>query len=252
MKPISWYKSLCRHKYRRQYGYFLIEGRKAVGQILAFHRGSIEELLYVDGAGTPPDGIPARVISEANMKSICVSRTPQGAAALVKIPPDTYTSQIPASLLSAGRASARVLLLEDVQDPGNAGTLIRTAAAFGYSCVIMSGKCADPFSPKAAQSSAGALLSLDIRRSDEYIDMAAELKRRGYELFAADLGGEDTRSLKIAGPHVIALGSEGAGLSGSLLDMSDRKIRIPIDANAAESLNVAAAGAIMMFMGGAL
>jgi len=246
MKPISWYKSLCQPKYRRQYGYFLIEGERAVDQILTFHRGSIEELLYVDGVNQPPDDIPARVISEANMKSICASRTPQGIAALVKIPPDVYTSQIPPSLLTD--TTDRVLLLEHVQDPGNVGTLIRTAAAFGCRCVILSGNCADPFSPKSVQSTAGSLLSLHIRRSDEYINMAAELKTSGYKLIAADLNGEDTRSLKDAGPHIIALGSEGAGLSNSLLDISDRKIRIPIDKRAAESLNVAAAGAIMMFM----
>jgi len=264
MKPISWYKSLSQPQARRSAGYFLVEGRRAVGQLLLFRRGSVEELLCVDGADAlhaPPSlnvdddcivdaaGIPIRAISAANMKSIATSRTPQGVAALVRIPPDVCTSEIPPSLLSDDDAAARVLLLEHVQDPGNVGTLIRTAAAFGCRCVILSGKCADPFSPKVVQSTAGSLLSLHIRRSDGYIDMAAELKKRGYKLLAADLGGEDTHSLRGTGRHIIALGSEGAGLSGAILEMSDRKIRIPVDKSAAESLNVAVAGAIMMFMG---
>ena len=263
MKPISWYKSLSQPRVRRAEGYFLVEGRRAVGQLLSSHRGSVEELLCVDGADAlhapsslcagddciiDAAGIPVRAISAANMKSIATSRAPQGVAALVKIPPDVYTSEIPPSLLSDGGAADRVLLLEHVQDPGNVGTLIRTAAAFGFRCVILSGKCADPFSPKAAQSTAGSILSLYIRRSDEYAGMAAELKKNGYALISADLGGEDTYTLKDAGRRVIALGSEGAGLSGGILEISDRKIRIPIDKNAAESLNVAAAGAIIMFM----
>jgi TrmH family RNA methyltransferase len=266
MKPISWYKSLSQAQGRRSAGYFLVEGWRAVSQLLSSHCGSVEELLCVGGAdalhapslnaadntdGPVIDaaGIPVRAISAANMKSIAASITPQGVAALVRIPPDVYTSDIPPSLLSDDGAPARVLLLEHVQDPGNVGTLIRTAAAFGCRCVILSGKCADPFSPKAAQSTAGSLLSLHIRRNDGYADMAAELKKSGYKLIAADLGGEDAYSLKDAGRHIIALGSEGAGLSRGILEMSDRKIRIPIDERAAESLNVAAAGAIMMFMG---
>jgi TrmH family RNA methyltransferase len=270
MKPVSWYKSLSQPRVRRAEGYFLVEGRRAVCQLLSFHRDSVEELLCVDGVdalNAPPSlrpentadnaddytidaaGIPVRAISAANMKSISTSRTPQGVAALVRIPPDAYTSEIPQPLLTNDDAAARVLLLEHVQDPGNVGTLIRTAAAFGYHCVILSGQCADPFSPKAVQSTAGSILSLYIRRSGEYTGMAAELKKRGYTLIAADLDGEDTYTLNGAGRRVIALGSEGAGLSGGILDIADKKIRIPIDASAAESLNVAAAGAIMMFMG---
>ena len=270
MKPVSWYKSLSRPDARRSEGYFLVEGRRAVSHLVSFHRGSVEELLCVGGADAlraPPPlrpesaadnaggctvdaaGIPVRPVTAANMKSISTSRTPQGVAALVKIPPDVYTPRIPPSLLSGEGAAARVLLLEHVQDPGNVGTLIRTAAAFGCRCVILSGKCADPFSPKAVQSTAGSVLSLHIRRSGGYVGMAAELKKNGYKLFAAGLGGEDTYALEGAGRRIIALGSEGAGLSGDILGMSDRVVRIPIDAGAAESLNVAAAGAIMMFMG---
>jgi TrmH family RNA methyltransferase len=262
MKPISWYKSLSQPSVRRETGYFLVEGWRAAGQLLSFHRTSVEELLCVDGAilrpkGAPNDiddiidasGIPVRAISAANMKSIAASRTPQRAAALVRLPPNVYTSQLPSLPSPANGATARILMLEHVQDPGNVGTLIRTAAAFGCGCVILSGKCADPFCPKAVQSTAGSLLSLQIRRSDGYIDMAVELKRQGYKLIAADLRGEDTHSLKDTGPHIIALGSEGAGLSSGILEISDKKIRIPIDSTAAESLNVAVSGAIMMFMG---
>jgi len=192
------------------------------------------------------------------MGAIAPSRTPQGVCALVRIPDGVYTSEIPeASINGIGinnnigtdnTHSGKILLLEHIQDPGNVGTLIRTAAAFGVDGVIMSGQCADPFSPKASQSTAGSLLSLWVRRSDDYLQMIAELKTRGYNLIAADLRGDDLRGgLEHSAPTILALGSEGAGLSEDIIAMSDRRVRIPISAPAAESLNVAVAGGILMF-----
>jgi TrmH family RNA methyltransferase len=252
MKPIAWYKSLALSKNRCRYGYFLIEGRRAVDQILTCSRGAVEELLCTDE--TSPSfqltDIPVRVISDINMKSVCTSKTPQGIAALVKIPQGVYTSDLPdQSVLSPHSArSSRVLLLEHVQDPGNVGTLIRTAAAFGTDGVILSDCCADPFSPKAVQSTAGSVLSLWIRKTERYMSIAAELQARGYKLIAADLGGSESHEFKDSARHILALGNEGAGLTGAVLDRCDYRIRIPISASGAESLNVASSGAICMFI----
>ena len=248
MKPVSWYKSLALPKNRRQYGYFMIEGKRAVDQILTYHLGCVEELLCVgDAALSPPPstGIPVRIISEANMKSICASKTPQGIAALVRIPPDAYTSKIPEQSIPGGR----ILLLEHIQDPGNVGTLIRTAAAFGINGVIMSEQCADPFSPKTIQSTAGSVLSVWIRKTDEYLLMVDELKsKHGYKLIAADLDGSESYDFKGINRHILALGNEGSGLSGDTLNRCDHRIRIPIEESGAESLNVASSGAICMFI----
>jgi TrmH family RNA methyltransferase len=257
MKPISWYKSLSKQENRRECGCFVVEGRRGVDQLLAFHRGSVRELLCADDVlglsknnyrllGMDYDvdisDIPIRIVSPANMKSISSSDTPQGIAAVVRMPEGVYTSEVPAE------AGDRVLLLEDVQDPGNVGTLVRTAAAFGYGGAILSGKCADPFSPKVVRSTAGSLLSLWIRRSGGYMSMVDELLSRKYELIAADLGGDDTYRIEDIGPHVLILGNEGEGLSRDILDKCARKIRIPIKTAAAESLNVAVSGGIAMFM----
>ncbi|MDR2577206.1 MAG: RNA methyltransferase [Chitinispirillales bacterium] len=250
MKPVSWYKSLSQSKYRREHGYFLIEGKRAVDQLLAFHIDSIEELLCTEDTAPfyifpiTAKSVPIRTISVPNMASICTSRTPQGIAALVRIPVDTYTSKIPEQPTLGGR----ILLLEHVQDPGNVGTLIRTAAAFGIDGVILSGQCADPFSPKAVQSTAGSVLSVWIRKSDEYLSMVSGLKNRNYKLLAADLAGSESHDFNNTGPHILALGSEGAGLSDELLNECDYRIRIPIVESGAESLNVAASGAICMFI----
>ena len=162
---------------------------------------------------------------------------------MVQLPADTYSHSLPVD------AGSRVLLLEDIQDPGNVGTLIRTAAAFDYSGIMLTEKCADPFSPKCIQSTAGTALSLWIRRTVAYLDLVGELKRRGYILAAADLRGTQGPSiLKEPDRLVLALGNEAAGLSDTLLKKADHRVRISIARTKAESLNVAACGAICMYL----
>jgi len=249
MKPISWYKSLSQSQPRRESGYFLIDGKRSVDHVLTHHRQSVHELLCVEDTAqsyqSQSSDIPIRIISETHMNTISPSRTPQGVCALVRIPDDVYTSKIPEA---SNKINGKILLLEHVQDPGNVGTLIRTAAAFGVDGVIMSDQCADPFSPKAIQSTAGSILSLWIRRGNGYLRMIADLKNHGYKLTAADLQGDELQiQERCDGPRILALGSEGAGLSVDVINMCDRRVRIPISESGAESLNVAVAGGILMF-----
>lgn len=205
--------------------------------------GSILEILYT---GDPPPGYARyalRCLTPSQMKSISSTVVSQGIAAVVQLPADTYSHSLPVD------AGSRVLLLEDIQDPGNVGTLIRTAAAFDYSGIMLTEKCADPFSPKCIQSTAGTALSLWIRRTVAYLDLVGELKRRGYILAAADLRGTQGPSiLKEPDRLVLALGNEAAGLSDTLLKKADHRVRISIARTKAESLNVAACGAICMYL----
>jgi TrmH family RNA methyltransferase len=165
--------------------------------------------------------------------------------ALVRLPRETYSDELPEN------PGANLLLLEDVQDPGNVGTLIRTAAAFDFSAIILSEKCADPFSAKCAQSSAGSVLSIAIRRTKNYLSLAENLRRRGYLLVSADLSGfEKPEIVTTSKKMVLALGNEASGLSQALLDISDFRVRIPINTHKVESLNVAACGAILMYLSG--
>jgi len=228
----------------------LIDGRRSVDHILTHHRESVHELLCVEETAqsyqSQSSDITIRTISDAHMDSISPSRTPQGVCALVRIPDDVYTSKIPEASTAI---NGKILLLEHIQDPGNVGTLIRTAAAFGVDGVIMSDQCADPFSPKAIQSTAGSILSLWIRRGRGYLSMVTDLKNRGYKLIAADLQGDELQiQERYDGPRILALGSEGSGLTEDVINMSDYKIRIPISEPGAESLNVAVAGGILMFV----
>ena len=163
--------------------------------------------------------------------------------AAVLLPPDTYSEKLP------GDYSGRILLLEDIQDPGNVGALIRTAAAFDYSGIILTDKCADPFSPKCVQATAGTVLALWLRRTGRYLNLLEALRESGYSLVAADLNGtEDTSLLRRREKLLLALGSEASGLSKGLLAAADHRFRIPIAGEKAESLNVAASGAICMYL----
>lgn len=243
LKPIKWYRDLSRMKGRLENGAFLIEGDHAIAQVIDGHPDMILEVLTVGERDPHYNNYLTRFITSSQLRSISSVKTPQGTIAVVRIPEDTYSDRMPR------QTGDRLLLLEDVQDPGNTGTLIRTAVAFGFSGIIMTEKCADPFSSKCVQATAGAGLSLWIRRTDSYLDIVAELKQRGFALIATDLHGtEDTSVLSQQRKFILALGNEASGLSTVLLDAATMRVGIPIARDKIDSLNVAACGAICMYL----
>ena len=136
------------------------------------------------------------------------------------------------------------IILENIQDPGNIGTVIRTANAFGVRRVILTGACADPWGPKAVRASMGAIFRQDIREMslDELADAAAETPIYGAAL--SDTA-EDIRRVELS-DCAVAIGSEGRGLTGDLLDICAGRIIIPMRPES-ESLNAAAAASIIMW-----
>jgi TrmH family RNA methyltransferase len=243
LKPLKWYKKLAAKKGRLEAGAFLVEGDRAIRQILATHPDEIIEILNVEEPLPVYGNYPVRVVTESQFRSICHTRTPQGTMAVVHLPADIYAGSLPRE---TGR---KILLMEDIQDPGNVGTLIRTAAAFGFSGVILTETCADPFSPKCVQASAGAILSVWLRRTAHYLELTKVIKKNGYPLMAAELNGTDGPSvLSRQDRLLLALGNEAAGLSRALLDAADYRLKIPTIQEKAESLNVAACGAILMYL----
>lgn len=243
LKPLKWYRKFASEKGRLEAGAFTVEGDRAIKQIADSRPDEIIEIVAVREPPSFYRNYPVRYVSESRFRSISNTVTPQGIIAVVRLPQDTYKEELP------DNTGSRVLLLEDIQDPGNAGTLIRTAAAFEYSGIIMTGKCADPFSPKCVQATAGTVLALWLRRTPRYLDLVAALQKRGFSLVAADLdGAEDPSVLRGQEKLVLALGSEASGLSPGLLATADHRCRIPITREKAESLNVAASGAICMYL----
>ena len=243
LKPIKWYKMLAISKGRREAGVFLIEGDRAIRQIIESRPDEITEIIAKEELHAIYSNYPRREVTENQFRTICLTKTPQGPIAVVRIPQGIYSDRLPQD------SGGRVLLLEDIQDPGNVGTLIRTAAAFDYAGVILSEKCADPLSPKCVQATAGSTLSLWLRRTPRYLELVEALKKNGYSLAVAELGGIDEASvLRCQDRLLLALGNEASGPSPPLLNSSDYRIRITIARRKAESLNVAACGAICIYL----
>ena len=242
LRPLKWYRELALTKARQEAGAFLVEGDRAIRQIIALHPREIIELLTVEEPPAAYRDFPQRLLTDSQVRYISSNRTPQGVLAVVRAPADIYSPGLPPD------PGGRVLLLEDIQDPGNVGTLIRTAAAFDFSGVTLTEKCADPLSPRCVQATAGSVLSVWLRRTDRYLELARLLREDGYTLVAAELAGPEGTSVLKQPRLILALGNEGAGLSGELLEMADFRLRIPTAREKAESLNVAVCGAILMYL----
>lgn len=245
MRPIAWYKTLHNAKDRKKEGFFLVEGKRAIDQIARIAPEKCDEILVVDDSCRFPKSIvcPIRKVTEKQITTISSVKTPQGIIAVVRIPDRIYTAQVP------DIPGIRIVLLEHVQDPGNIGSLIRSAAALGYDGVILSDQCADPLSPKVVQATSGALFSVWLRRTSQYILMLQSLKAMEFKVVGTDVRGKPINSFCNYSRHIIALGNEGSGLSDEVRIWADTWFRIPIEDKRAESLNVAAAGAICMFLG---
>jgi TrmH family RNA methyltransferase len=210
---------------------------------MSSHPEAITEILTTEEPLPVYRNYAVRLITESQLRFICLTKTPQGTLAVVHLPSETYSDSLPED------AGDKILLLEDIQDPGNVGTLIRTAAAFNYAGVIMTENCADPMSPKCVQATAGAVLSVWVRRTMRYLELAMELRKDGYQMIAADLNGVAEPSILYHQTKLLlALGNEAAGLSRALLNAADFRLRIPVSNRKAESLNVAACGAICMYL----
>ena len=243
-KPLRWYRDLADTRTRRAEGLFVVEGPRAVRQVLGSSPEAVAELLVAGdtefGCGA---SVAARTVTRRQFDSVCSTVTPQGVLAVVALPEGVYGAKLPDC------TQGDVLVCEDIQDPGNVGTLIRTAAAFGFEGAVLSDRCADPFGPKAVQATAGSVLSVWVRRTAQYLDLVESLRLRGHLLVAADAhGGGGDGPPESDTPVALALGSEGSGLSERLRALADRVLTVPVDSARAESLNVAAAGAVCMYL----
>jgi len=246
LKSLKWYRRLADKQGRNEAGVFTVEGEKAIRQVIARRPEAITEILAVNEPPPLFHAYPIGHVSENRFRYISTAQSPQGIMAIVRQPEGINSAALPEN---PGR---RILLLEDIQDPGNAGTLIRTAAALDYDGTILTESSADPLAPKCVQATAGAVLSIWLRRTGQYLELVSSLKRQGYAVIAADLKGDDQPSvLARRDKLVLALGNEAAGLSAGLLEMADYRVRIPVAPEKAESLNVAACGAILMYLSAA-
>ena len=178
-------------------------------------------------------------VSDEAFDSVAETVTPQGVLALVKMP--SHTAE---ELADSGR---NLLLLETLQDPGNLGTILRTAEAAGIGGVILSADSADAFSPKTVRATMGAIFRVPFAYVSHFPETVTMLKRKGYTVYAAHLKGSvpyDEPDYK--GCSAVLIGNEGNGLSDEVTALSDVRVRIPMEGQA-ESLNAGVAAAILMY-----
>ena len=226
-------------KYRRSSGCFLCEGTKLTAEAAAWG-AALETVVCAQGV-EPPEGLrdTVRLVSvpEEVFRSLSTMENPQGMMGVCSTP----ETSLPEGLPPGG-----LLVLDGVQDPGNVGTIWRTADAFGAAGLVLLPGCADPFSPKTVRASMGACFRLPVWEAGlDELDVA--LRRAGVPLYATALreDTEDVRSAALAGAAVI-IGSEGRGVSRQALERCQKTLKIPMRERC-ESLNAAVAAAVVLW-----
>ena len=139
------------------------------------------------------------------------------------------------------------MCLEDIQDPGNLGTMIRIADAFDFGAVLVTKNTADAYNDKVIRSSMGSIWRIPVIEFNDADEMIKALHGKGIKVIAAELNGEDLKQVKPALPVAYMIGNEGAGLKKETIDACDIKVRINMQGRA-ESLNAASAASIIGYI----
>ena len=228
--------SLRQQKFRKELGLFVVEGRKMTEELL--HSNFETVGLYATEAflAENPSFSDAEVVSEMQMEQMSGQDTPPGILAVVRIP---QQAEIKAT-------SRLVLALDGIANPGNMGTLIRTAEWFGIHDVVCSLDCVELWNPKTVQATMGSLFRMKVWKTDlaNYLQQA---KNKGQAVFGALLEGEDLFRMTPQPKGILVIGSESHGIRADVLPCITHPVTIPrAGGSATESLNAAVAGAILM------
>ena len=233
---VTLWRSLKRTADRRERGLFLVEGDKSVSEALA--SGFEAEAVLLDADRPVPEtlspDLPLFQLPSHVLAAICDTKTPQGIAAVMRMTPRPVTGR-------------RIVALDGVQDPGNVGTIIRTADAAGLDGVLLSSDCADPYGPKVLRATMGSIFHLPVEVTE---DLPGRLK--GYieqkiSVISSQLDGTPFDAWKGNGTgFVLVIGSEGNGVSDAVRALATDHLCLPMRGKA-ESLNAAVAAGIMMY-----
>ena len=223
---------------RRAEGTFLCEGPKMLEEALRWG-ARLECVVCAQGAALPPLPEQVRVVEvpEDLLAAVADTRTPQGVVFLCRGGALTLPEQLEGS---------RYLVLDGVQDPGNVGTIWRSADAFGADGLILCPPCADPWSPKTVRATMGAVFRLPVWEAS-LDELALRLDRKGIPLYATALR-EDTVDLRRADLRraAVIVGSEGRGVSQRALELCRQTLKIPMRARC-ESLNAGVAASVALW-----
>jgi TrmH family RNA methyltransferase len=233
---------------REETGLALMEGPQVVRELIAHAPETVEELYFTSGGfernpelaeAATAAGIEVEFVTDAVLAAMADTRTPQGVLAVAH--------QTPVRLRDLFEDGGRlVVVLDEVRDPGNAGTIIRVADAAGADAVILTGSSVDPYNPKVIRSTTGSLLHLKVTTGVTLQAAAEAVRQAGLELLAADMAGEPLPGADLSQPTAWLFGNEAHGLSAEARALADRTIAVPIY-GAAESLNLGTAAAVCLY-----
>ncbi|WP_059171351.1 RNA methyltransferase [Bacillus sp. FJAT-27445] len=236
---VKQWKKLAMKKERERTGLFLAEGYHLVEEALK-SPGTVTELIVSDGTDIPPridyKDTPVTVVSRDIFKNMSETETPQGIMAICR-------QQFNEASLESAQS---FLLLDAVQDPGNLGTMIRTADAAGIDAVIAGTGSVDLYNPKVLRSAQGSHFHLPVF-SGELEEWIPKLVEKGITVYGTALeGARDYTEVTPASRFALLVGNEGNGVAKGLLEKTNENLYVPIYGKS-ESLNVAIAAGVLLY-----
>ncbi|MGN0318183.1 MAG: TrmH family RNA methyltransferase [Lachnospira sp.] len=233
-------------KARKEFREFVVEGHKMVTE------APIERVAKVYASETFANNndslirnlinkkIEVETVSDGIFEKMSDTQTPQGIMAVVKMADITLED------ILNSKSTPLVLLIENLQDPGNLGTIIRMGEGAGATGVIMSSNTVDIYNPKTIRSTMGSIYRVPFAYAEDFAEVLKQCKNKKIRLFAAHLDGENAYNKDYSKPTAFLIGNEGNGLTDETSKMADELIKIPM-AGQVESLNAAIACTILAF-----
>lgn len=231
---VKYWHSLKEKKNRDIAREYIIEGEHLV--LEAYKNGYLKTLIYIGDIKIKFKNIEMIEVSENVMKKICSTSTPQNIAGIAKYFEDDFL-----------KIDDKIVVLDGVQDPGNAGTIVRNSLAFGYNLVFFSNNSVDIYNSKFIRATQGYFYSLRILRGN-VIEFIEFLKKEKYDIISTFLDKDsiDINYIKPNDKYCLVFGNEGQGISKEVIDLSNIKTIIKMNEKV-DSLNVAVASGIIMF-----
>lgn len=257
--------ALSKKDVRADTGLFLLEGPQAVREAIEYRPELLRELYVTPTAAAryALDDAPVDTwfVTEQVLDAMADTVTPQGVVAVCQQFPTSVKDVFPdaAAVVDAdadagpearGGLPGIVAILEEVRDPGNAGTIIRAADAAGADAVVLTGRSVDPYNPKVVRSTTGSLFHVPVSVGVTLADAVSRARNLGYTILAADVSGDDLPAVRaegmLDGPTAWVFGNEARGLTAEDLTLVDRAVKVPIYGKA-ESMNLATAASVCLY-----